>query len=128
MLRKSSLPRLNSKIYQRNRLRKFFGKRTRCPSIYSQFRTLSREIAKDIQAYSRVQWKSTLRRYRPLTTLFEEIPYYESLFNPLPLERGFGSIAITSIEKAEVIADSLQVQFEPEPRRWPRTFRPLHTR
>ncbi|GFW20292.1 probable RNA-directed DNA polymerase from transposon X-element [Trichonephila clavipes] len=35
------------------------------------------------------------------------------LFNPFPLKGALGSIAITPIEKAEVIADSLQVQFEP---------------
>ncbi|GFW50361.1 probable RNA-directed DNA polymerase from transposon X-element [Trichonephila clavipes] len=57
-------PEIKSKIHQRNRLRKFW-QRTRCPSIYSEFRTLSR------------------------------------------------STAITPIEKAEVIADSLQEQFEP---------------
>ncbi|GFT24805.1 probable RNA-directed DNA polymerase from transposon X-element [Trichonephila clavipes] len=60
-------PEIKFKIYQRNRLRKFW-QRTRCPSIYSQFRTLSRAL---------------------------------------------GSIAITPIEKAEVIADCLQDQFEP---------------
>ncbi|GFX03174.1 RNA-directed DNA polymerase from mobile element jockey [Trichonephila clavipes] len=60
-------PEIKFKIYERNRLRKFW-QRTRCPSIYSEFRTLSRAL---------------------------------------------GSIAITPIEKAEVIADSLQEQFEP---------------
>ncbi|GFX72217.1 probable RNA-directed DNA polymerase from transposon X-element [Trichonephila clavipes] len=60
-------PDIKSKIHQRNRLRKF-RQRSRCPSIYSEFRTLSRAL---------------------------------------------GSTAITPIEKAEVIADSLQEQFEP---------------
>ncbi|GFU82694.1 probable RNA-directed DNA polymerase from transposon X-element [Trichonephila clavipes] len=77
---------------------------------------LTREIAKDIQAYSRVQWeKRTLRLYRPLTTPFGGNPlYYEKPFQSIPpLKGALGSIAITPIEKAEVIADSLQVQFEP---------------
>ncbi|GFX96041.1 probable RNA-directed DNA polymerase from transposon X-element [Trichonephila clavipes] len=60
-------PEINYKIYQRNRLRKFW-QRTKCPRIYFEFRTLSRALE---------------------------------------------SIAITPIEKAEVIADSLQEQFEP---------------
>ncbi|GFW90813.1 hypothetical protein TNCV_2418081 [Trichonephila clavipes] len=107
--RKSS-PEIKFKIYQRNRLRKFW-QRTRCPSIYSQFRTLSREIAKDIQNIPAYSGKSTLRLYRPLTTLFGGNPlYYVSLFNPFPLKGALGNIAITPIEKAEVIADSLQVQ------------------
>ncbi|GFV74996.1 probable RNA-directed DNA polymerase from transposon X-element [Trichonephila clavipes] len=83
-------PEIKSKIHQRNRLRKFW-QRTRCPSIYSEFRTLSREIAKDIKSHSQAQWENTLRLYRPRTTLFgRNPPYY-----------------------AEVIADSLQEQFEP---------------
>ncbi|GFY13703.1 probable RNA-directed DNA polymerase from transposon X-element [Trichonephila clavipes] len=84
-------PEIKSKIHQRNRLRKFW-QRSRCPSIYSEFRTLSREIAKDIKSHSQAQWeKHTLRLYRPRTTLFGgNPPYY-----------------------AEVIADSLQEQFEP---------------
>ncbi|GFW78836.1 hypothetical protein TNCV_4262561 [Trichonephila clavipes] len=49
-------PEIKSKIHQRNRLRKIW-QRTRCPSIYSEFRTLSREIAKDIKAHSRIQWE-----------------------------------------------------------------------
>ncbi|GFX68654.1 RNA-directed DNA polymerase from mobile element jockey [Trichonephila clavipes] len=77
-------PEIKFKIYQRNRLRKFW-QRTRCPSIYSQFRTLSREIAKDIKHIPAYSGKSTLRLYRPLTTPFGGNPlYYESLFNPFP--------------------------------------------
>ncbi|GFW54183.1 probable RNA-directed DNA polymerase from transposon X-element [Trichonephila clavipes] len=57
-------PEIKFKIHQWNRLQKIW-QRTRCPSFYSEFRSLSRRIA------------------------------------------------ITPIEKAEVIADSLQEQFEP---------------
>ncbi|GFT18704.1 probable RNA-directed DNA polymerase from transposon X-element [Trichonephila clavipes] len=107
-------PEIKFKIYQRNRLRKFW-QRTRCPSIYSQFRTLSCEIAKDIQAYSRVQWEKHIEALSP----FDNILWRKSslLHKPFqsipPLKGALGSIAITPIEKAEVIADSLQDQFEP---------------
>ncbi|GFT22841.1 RNA-directed DNA polymerase from mobile element jockey [Trichonephila clavipes] len=40
--------------------------RTRCPSIYSEFRTLSREIAKDIQAHSRAQWEKQIEALLPV--------------------------------------------------------------
>ncbi|GFS91111.1 probable RNA-directed DNA polymerase from transposon X-element [Trichonephila clavipes] len=83
-------PEIKFKIYQRNRLRKFW-QRTRCPSIYSQFRTLSREIAKDIQALSRVQWEKHIEALSPIdNTLWRKSSYF-----------------------AKVIADSLQEQFEP---------------
>ncbi|GFW66371.1 RNA-directed DNA polymerase from mobile element jockey [Trichonephila clavipes] len=106
-------PEIKFKIYQRNRLRKFW-QRTRCPSIYSQFRTLSREIAKDIQAYSRVQWEKHIEALSPVdNTLWRKSSLLRKPFQSIPLERGSWHIAITPIEKAEVIADSLQVQFEP---------------
>ncbi|GFT51163.1 probable RNA-directed DNA polymerase from transposon X-element [Trichonephila clavipes] len=83
-------PEIKSKIHQRNRLRKFW-QRTRCPSIYSEFRTLSREIANDIKSHSQAQWEKHIKVFRPRTTLFGgNPPYY-----------------------AEVIADSLQEHFEP---------------
>ncbi|GFU96624.1 RNA-directed DNA polymerase from mobile element jockey [Trichonephila clavipes] len=107
-------PEIKFKIYQRNRLRKFW-QRTRCPSIYSQFRTLSREIAKDIQAYSRVQWEKHIEALSPVdNTLWRKSSLLRKPFQSIPpLKGALGSIAITPIEKAEVIADSLQVQFEP---------------
>ncbi|GFV85380.1 putative RNA-directed DNA polymerase from transposon X-element [Trichonephila clavipes] len=108
-------PETKFKIYQRNRLRKFW-QRTRCPSIYSQFRTLSREIAKDIQAYSRVQWEKHIEALSPVdNTLWRKSSFLRKPFQSIPpLKGALGSIAITPIEKAEVIADSLQVQFEPK--------------
>ncbi|GFX32990.1 RNA-directed DNA polymerase from mobile element jockey [Trichonephila clavipes] len=107
-------PEIKFKIYQRNRLRKFW-QRTRCPSIYSQFRTLSREIAKDIQAYSRVQWEKHIEALSPNdNTLWRKSSFLRKPFKSIPpLKGALGSIAITPIEKAEVIADSLQDQFEP---------------
>ncbi|GFW16139.1 probable RNA-directed DNA polymerase from transposon X-element [Trichonephila clavipes] len=107
-------PEIKFKIYQRNRLRKFW-QRTRCPSIYSQFRTLSREIAKDIQAYSRVQWEKHIEALSPIdNTLWRKSSLLRKPFQSIPpLKGALGSIAITPIEKAEVIADSLQDQFEP---------------
>ncbi|GFS88781.1 putative RNA-directed DNA polymerase from transposon X-element [Trichonephila clavipes] len=85
------------------------------PSIYSQFRTLSREIAKDIQAYSRVQWEKHIEALSPVdNTLWRKSSFLRKPIQSIPpLKGALGSIAITPIEKAEVIADSLQVQFEP---------------
>ncbi|GFS65285.1 RNA-directed DNA polymerase from mobile element jockey [Trichonephila clavipes] len=57
-------PEIKSKIHQRNRLRKFW-QRTRCPSIYSEFRTLSREIAKDIKSHSHTQWEKHIEALSP---------------------------------------------------------------
>ncbi|GFU52008.1 RNA-directed DNA polymerase from mobile element jockey [Trichonephila clavipes] len=107
-------PEIKYKIYQRNRLRKFW-QRTRCPSIYSEFRTLSREIAKDIQAHSRAQWEKHIEALLPVdNTLWGKSSLLRKPFQPIPpLKRALGSIATTPIEKAEVIADSLQEQFEP---------------
>ncbi|GFW99312.1 RNA-directed DNA polymerase from mobile element jockey [Trichonephila clavipes] len=107
-------PEIKFKIYQRNRLRKFW-QRTRCPSIYSEFRTLSREIAKDIQAYSRDQWEKHIEALSPVdNTLWRKSSLLRKPFQSIPpLKGALGSIAITPIEKAEVIADSLQEQCEP---------------
>ncbi|GFS90600.1 probable RNA-directed DNA polymerase from transposon X-element [Trichonephila clavipes] len=107
-------PEIKYKIYQRNRLRKFW-QRTRCPSIHSEFRTLSREIAKDIQAHSRAQWEKHIEALLPVdNTLWRKSSLLRKPFQPIPpLKGALGSIAITPIEKAEVIADSLQEQFEP---------------
>ncbi|GFW54514.1 RNA-directed DNA polymerase from mobile element jockey [Trichonephila clavipes] len=107
-------PEIKFKIYQRKRLRKFW-QRTRCPSIYSEFRTLSREIAKDIQAYSRDQWEKHIEELSPVdNTLWRKSSLLRKPFQSIPpLKGALGSIAITPIEKAEVIADSLQEQFEP---------------
>ncbi|GFV07560.1 putative RNA-directed DNA polymerase from transposon X-element [Trichonephila clavipes] len=58
-------PEIKSTIHQRNRLRKFW-QRTRCPSIYSEFRTLSREIAKDIKTHSRTQWEKHIEALSPV--------------------------------------------------------------
>ncbi|GFX69269.1 probable RNA-directed DNA polymerase from transposon X-element [Trichonephila clavipes] len=101
-------------VAKRDLLRKFW-QRTRCPSIYSQFRTLSREIAKDIQAYSRVQWEKHIEALSPVdNTLWRKSSLLRKPFQSIPpLKGALGSIAITPIEKAEVIADSLQAQFEP---------------
>ncbi|GFU84318.1 RNA-directed DNA polymerase from mobile element jockey [Trichonephila clavipes] len=107
-------PEIKFKIYQRNRLRKFW-QRTRCPSIYSEFCTLSREIAKDIQVHSRAQWEKHIEALSPVdNTLWRKSSLLRKPFQSIPpLKGALGSIAITPIEKAEVIADSLQEQFEP---------------
>ncbi|GFU76579.1 RNA-directed DNA polymerase from mobile element jockey [Trichonephila clavipes] len=107
-------PEIKSKIHQRNRLRKFW-QRTRCPSIYSEFRTLSREIAKDIKSHSQAQWEKHIEALSPENnTLWRKSSLLRKPFHSIPpLKGALGSTAITPIEKAEVIADSLQEQFEP---------------
>ncbi|GFW76983.1 RNA-directed DNA polymerase from mobile element jockey, partial [Trichonephila clavipes] len=107
-------PEFKSKIHQRNRLRKFW-QRTRYPSIYSEFRTLSREIAKDIQSHSRTQWEKHIEALSPVdNTLWRKSSLLRKPFRSIPLlKEALGSTAITPIEKAEVIVDSLQEQFEP---------------
>ncbi|GFT55613.1 RNA-directed DNA polymerase from mobile element jockey [Trichonephila clavipes] len=75
---------------------------------------IPREIAKDIKSHSQAQWKKHIEALSPEdNTLWRNSLSYASLFVPFPLERALGSTAITPIEKAEVIADSLQEQFEP---------------
>ncbi|GFW76936.1 RNA-directed DNA polymerase from mobile element jockey [Trichonephila clavipes] len=95
-------------------LRKFW-QRTRCPSIYSEFRTLSRELAKDVQSHSRTQWEKHIEALSPVdNTLWRKSSFLRKPFRSIPsLKWALGSTAITPIEKAEVIADSLQEQFEP---------------
>ncbi|GFW42984.1 probable RNA-directed DNA polymerase from transposon X-element [Trichonephila clavipes] len=107
-------PEIKSKIHQRNRLRKFW-QRSRCPSIYSEFRTLSREIAKDIKSHSQAQWEKHIEALSPEdNTLWRKSSLLRKPFRSIPpLKGALGSTAITPIEKAEVIADSLQEQFEP---------------
>ncbi|GFU02953.1 RNA-directed DNA polymerase from mobile element jockey [Trichonephila clavipes] len=107
-------PEIKSKIHQHNRLRKFW-QRTRCSSIYSEFRTLSREIAKDIQSHSRTQWEKHIEALSPVdNTLWRKSSLLRKPFHPIPpLQGALGSIAVTPIEKADVITDSLQEQFEP---------------
>ncbi|GFW53883.1 probable RNA-directed DNA polymerase from transposon X-element [Trichonephila clavipes] len=107
-------PEIKSKIHQRNRLRKFW-QRTRCPSIYSEFRTLSREITKDIKSHSHTQWEKHIEALSPEdNTFWRKSSLLRKPFRSIPLLQGaLGSTAITPIEKAEVIADSLQEQFEP---------------
>ncbi|GFU30975.1 uncharacterized protein TNCV_3953181 [Trichonephila clavipes] len=99
---------------QQSRLRKIW-QRTRCPSIYSKFRTLSREIAKDIKSHSRTQREKHIEALSPVdNTLWRKSSLLRKPFYPIPpLQEALGSIAVTPIEKAEVIADSLQEQFEP---------------
>ncbi|GFX36265.1 probable RNA-directed DNA polymerase from transposon BS [Trichonephila clavipes] len=107
-------PEIKSKIHQRNRLRKFW-QRSRCPSIYSEFRTLSREIAKDIKSHSQAQWEKHIEALSPEdNTLWRNSSLLRKPFRSIPpLKGALGTSAITPIEKAEVIADSLQEQFEP---------------
>ncbi|GFT56158.1 RNA-directed DNA polymerase from mobile element jockey [Trichonephila clavipes] len=86
-------PEIKSKIHQRN----------------------SREIAKDIKSHSQAQWEKHIEALSPEdNTLWRKSSLLRKPFHSIPPLKGtLGSIAITPIEKAEVIADSLQEQFEP---------------
>ncbi|GFT33386.1 RNA-directed DNA polymerase from mobile element jockey [Trichonephila clavipes] len=77
-------PEIKSKIHQRNRLRKFW-QRSRCPSIYSEFRTLSREIAKDIKSHSQAQWEKHIEALSPEdNTLWRKSSLLRKPFRSIP--------------------------------------------
>ncbi|GFX79564.1 alpha-glucosidase 2 [Trichonephila clavipes] len=58
--------------------------------------------------------RKQLRSYLPKQALIGGVPpFSKSLFTTSPLKGALGSIAVAPIEKVEVIADSLQKQFEP---------------
>ncbi|GFS99524.1 putative RNA-directed DNA polymerase from transposon X-element [Trichonephila clavipes] len=92
-----------------------FGKELGALVFFSEFRTLSREIAKDIKSYSHTQWEKHIEALSPEdNTLWRKSSLLRKPFRSIPpLKGALGSTAITPIEKAEVIADSLQEQFEP---------------
>ncbi|GFX52974.1 putative RNA-directed DNA polymerase from transposon X-element [Trichonephila clavipes] len=73
------------------------------------------EIAKDIKAHSRTQWEKHIEALSSVgNTLWRKSSLLRKPFYPIPpLQGALGSIAVTPIEKAEVIAVSLQEQFEP---------------
>ncbi|GFX10097.1 RNA-directed DNA polymerase from mobile element jockey [Trichonephila clavipes] len=75
----------------------------------------NREIAKDIQSHSRTQWEKHIEALLPDdNTLWRKSSLLRKPFRSIPpLQGALGSTAITPIEKAEVIADSLREQFEP---------------
>ncbi|GFX45033.1 RNA-directed DNA polymerase from mobile element jockey [Trichonephila clavipes] len=101
---------IKAKIRHRNRIRKFW-QRTRDPAVKSGFRTLSREVTKYIRHFFQSRWESHIVALTPEAgTLWRKI----SLFKKPPQNKGaLGSVANHPLEKAEVIADSLQKQFEP---------------
>ncbi|GFY23236.1 probable RNA-directed DNA polymerase from transposon X-element [Trichonephila clavipes] len=74
-----------------------------------------REIARDIQGHSHDQWEKHFEALSPIdNTLWRKSSLLRKPFQHIPpLKGALGSIAITPIEKAEVIADSLQEQYEP---------------
>ncbi|GFV26778.1 putative RNA-directed DNA polymerase from transposon X-element [Trichonephila clavipes] len=104
---------IKAKIRDRNRVRKFW-QRTRDPAVKSEFRTLSREITKDIRHFSQFRWKSHLAALTPETgTLWRKISLFKKPPQTPPLKGALGSVANHPLEKVEVIADGLQKQFEP---------------
>ncbi|GFU00498.1 putative RNA-directed DNA polymerase from transposon X-element [Trichonephila clavipes] len=78
---------------------------------------VANEIASDIRHLSRGKWEKTIEELSPETgTLCRRISLLKKPFHhipPPPLKGALGSIAVAPIEKAEVIADILQKQFEP---------------
>ncbi|GFT85274.1 nucleic-acid-binding protein from transposon X-element [Trichonephila clavipes] len=101
---------IKAKIHHRNRVRKFW-QRTRDPAGKSEFRTLSRKVEKDIRHFSQSHWESHIAALTPEAgTLWRKI----SLFKKPPQNIRPPKEALVSVanhyplEKAEVIADSLQ--------------------
>ncbi|GFV46928.1 RNA-directed DNA polymerase from mobile element jockey [Trichonephila clavipes] len=102
------------RIVSANRIRKFW-QRTRDPAVKSEFRTLSREVIKDIRHFFQSRWESHIAALTPETgTLWRKISLFKKPpQNIPPLKGALDSVANHPLEKAEVIADSLQKQFEP---------------
>ncbi|GFY13452.1 RNA-directed DNA polymerase from mobile element jockey [Trichonephila clavipes] len=108
------LPRdIRSKIRHRNRVRRFW-QRSRNPALKNELHTIINEIASDIRHLSRARWDKTIEELSPETgTLWRHTSFLKKPFHHIPLLKGaLGSIAVAPIEKAEVIADSVQKQFE----------------
>ncbi|GFV14694.1 RNA-directed DNA polymerase from mobile element jockey [Trichonephila clavipes] len=105
---------IRSKIRHRNRVRRFW-QRSRDPALKNELRTISNEIASDIRHFSRARWEKTIEELSPEPgTLWRRTSFLKKPFHHIPpLKGALGSIAVAPIEKAEVIADSLQKQFEP---------------
>ncbi|GFT62345.1 RNA-directed DNA polymerase from mobile element jockey [Trichonephila clavipes] len=107
-------PDIRSKIRHRNMVRRFW-QRFRDPDLKNELRSISNEIASDIRHLSRARWEKTIEELSSETgTLWRCTSFFKKTFHHIPSLKGtLGSIAVAPIEKAEVIADSLQKQFEP---------------
>ncbi|GFX43901.1 RNA-directed DNA polymerase from mobile element jockey [Trichonephila clavipes] len=108
-------PDIRSKIRHRNRVRRFW-QRSRDPALKNELRTISNEIASDIRNLSRARWEKTIEELSPETgTLWRRTSLLKKPLHHISphLKGALGSIAVAPIGKAEVIADSLQKQFEP---------------
>ncbi|GFT04970.1 probable RNA-directed DNA polymerase from transposon X-element [Trichonephila clavipes] len=105
---------IRAKICHRNRIRKFW-QRTRDPAVKSEFRTLCREVTKDIRHFFPISLgishSGTYAGDRH--SLEENLPIQKPTSKHPPLKGALGSVANHPLEKAELIADSLQKQFEP---------------
>ncbi|GFU99523.1 hypothetical protein TNCV_1661471 [Trichonephila clavipes] len=103
-----------TKICHINRVRKFW-QRTRDPAVKSEFRTLNREVTKDIRHFSQSRWEFHIAALTSETdALWRKISLLKtaSKHSPQTFQRVICSAANHSLEKAEVIADRLQKQFE----------------
>ncbi|GFT80806.1 uncharacterized protein TNCV_2714461 [Trichonephila clavipes] len=106
-------PDIRSKIHHRNRVRRFW-QRSWYPALKNELRTISNKIASNIRHLSRARWEKTIEELFPETgTLWRRTSLLKKPFHHIPPKDALGSIAVTPIKKAEVIADSLQKQFEP---------------
>ncbi|GFV12124.1 probable RNA-directed DNA polymerase from transposon BS [Trichonephila clavipes] len=106
-------PDIRSKIRHRNRVLRFW-QRSRDPALKKELRTISNEIASDIRHLSRARWEKTIEELSPETgTRWRRTSFLKKPFHHIPLKGALCSIAVAPIEKAEVITDSLQKQFEP---------------
>ncbi|GFW96453.1 RNA-directed DNA polymerase from mobile element jockey [Trichonephila clavipes] len=106
---------IKAKIRHRNSVRKFW-QRTRDPAVKSEFRTLSREVTKDIRHFSQFRWESHIVALTSETgTLWrKKSPYSKNrLKTSPPIKGALGSVANHPLEKAEVIAASFKSSSNP---------------
>ncbi|GFU21232.1 RNA-directed DNA polymerase from mobile element jockey [Trichonephila clavipes] len=78
---------IKAKIRHRNRIRKFW-QRARDPAVKSEFRTLSREVTKDIRHFFQSRWESHIAALTPETgTLWRKISLFKKPPQNIPPKR-----------------------------------------
>ncbi|GFS53099.1 probable RNA-directed DNA polymerase from transposon X-element [Nephila pilipes] len=105
---------IRNKIRRKNYVRRVW-QRCRNPALKSELRALSNEIKREIQHFSQERWGKHIEGLSPDTnTLWRETPRLKKPFHTIPpLKGALGSVSVAPILWVEVIADSLQKQFEP---------------
>ncbi|CAL1267288.1 unnamed protein product [Larinioides sclopetarius] len=84
------------------------------PHYRAEFHRVRIEVNDATKHYSYTRFEQSIEELTPSKDLWRKTSLLRKPFKPIPPLRGeAGSVAIAPIEKAEVIADSLQRQFEP---------------